>query len=88
MRWRGYGRAYDEWYGVDLLQDVSELIEDYERRTWGDSGQECHSIVPLGSDAAQNQTPPLAISGPWNATQEALGPLYEMTPPPTRPRER
>src|SRR6266536_303484 len=33
VKWRGYGPEFCEWYGEDLLDDVVELMLEYELRT-------------------------------------------------------
>ena len=37
VRWKGYGSEFDQWYGIDLLDNAAELVDDYERN---------HSMYP------------------------------------------
>lgn len=30
VRWKGYGSEFDQWYGLDLLDNATGLIDDYE----------------------------------------------------------
>jgi hypothetical protein len=32
VRWKGYGAEFDQWYGIDLLDHATELVDDYERK--------------------------------------------------------
>jgi hypothetical protein len=30
VRWKGYGPEYDEWYGINLLEDAAEMVARYD----------------------------------------------------------